>query len=190
MSAPAKGRVLNPQTKSSARHPYIQISNRPGSAFNRLMADPEYRAILFRDNVKALAAAGYTPEGQSERDYEQKHGNGFLREKPTGETKVNYRSATSSKGWHAEVLKLQRGKLPARCLLDAAHNKYPVCGQDGVLDCRGVRAAKQRAHINTVRGVPGARSVEIAAEKLLEGYCQAAPPEPSTRKRRSSYGRS
>jgi hypothetical protein len=181
MSAPAKGRVVNPRSTSSARHPYIQISNRPGSAFEALWSDPEYRAILLSTNRKELAAAGYTEKNQHEREYETKHGNSFLN-MSKDKVEVRHKTATTSAGWHEEAEHLQRGELPPGCLLDAKHNKYPVCGQDGALDCRGLRAAKQRAHINAVHGVPGADHVETTAIKLIEGFCT---PAPSTRERRS-----
>ena len=178
MSAPAKGHVRNPQSTSSARHPYLQSRTGLGRPLFGLMADPYYRAILFRDNAKELAAAGYTEESERERDYEYKHGNPLL-SASKDEVPVHHKEATTARGWHEEAKTIQRGKLPARCLLDAVHNKYPVCGQDGVLDCRALIAAKRRAHINAVHGVPGAGDVETATVKLMEAFCE---PTPSGRK--------
>jgi hypothetical protein len=178
MSAPAQGYVKNPQPGGAARHPFLQISNRPGSAFSRLMADPAYRAILFRDNAKALAAAGYTHESVAEREREFERGNSLLtasgERNPTAKIVVRHKGVRSPAGWHETAKKLQRGKLPAHCLLEPAEGKYPVCDEDTALDCEGVIAAQRRAHINAVHGVPGAKHVETTAKNLYAAYCSSS----------------
>ena len=159
------------------------------------MSEPKTRAQLFASNPAGLKKAGYTAHGPLHRAGEAR----VITRSSTrasrraagvaGESKaalaetVSQRKAAAhnargrfadqgtAAGWHAVAKGLHRGKLPRGCLLEPEHNAYPICDNDAELDCRGLHAAKQRAHINARHGVPGAAALEAEAARLLKKYC-------------------
>lgn len=78
---------------------------------------------------------------------------------------------SSGAGWHEIATHLNRTKMPASSFLDPVNKKYPYKDMSGSIDCRGVRAAKERALLNMDRGIPGASEIHKKAQDLERIHC-------------------
>ena len=97
---------------------------------------------------------------------------GRAKPKAQGKRNVVHRGVHTAAGWHAVNKGLDRNRLPHDCFLEPARKKYPICGNDGRVDCRGVLAAVDRARINAGHGIPGAAAVLAHAKTIYARECK------------------
>jgi hypothetical protein len=164
-------KVVNPKTKRA-----IQVRAEPSSTFQRIWQEPEVRRQLVttygakllseldRLNIQALPTPvvfTFLPSGSYGVD------NDFLH-MPMDKVRVVHASPHS---WRDISRTLDRVKLREAhraCLLDPARLKYPVCNASGALDCRGLRAAKDRARLVET---PESKAISNTAAALHTKFC-------------------
>lgn len=91
--------------------------------------------------------------------------------RPVSKTTKNKRIKNYLGGWASVAKNLDRKALKRSCFLEPDKLKFPICTQDNVISCAGLKSAVMRSRLIRRHDPTRFKAVEAKAQKLIKKFC-------------------